>query len=127
MTRLTRHTNTVPRSLNLTNMPVIESNQVPIYGEVTFDVPPERAVASLAGLVGSERWPQMLDLLRALLAKDGKIVVNRLLTEADIRDRLQISLASAKRILDRHGDVQAGRFWRMTETKFQECVRNRKF
>lgn len=90
-------------------------------------VTPEAAAASIASLVGSDRWPAFLDLMQTILRPHGKAIVNRLLTERDLQERLQISLASAKRILEHNADVQAGRYWRMTETRFQECIRNRRF
>jgi hypothetical protein len=54
--------------------------------------------------------------------------VNRLLTVEDLMVRLDVPESVARKILKFHGDIQVGgRAWRMTEGRYEECIRNKRF
>lgn len=87
------------------------------------------AIAS--GLVSGIRDPlQSSELIRdlnKLLEPSGLFVGHRLLNANDLAVRLSVPVSVAKKCLNNHGDIQVGRKWRMTEARFAECVRGKRF
>jgi hypothetical protein len=88
-------------------------------------------VTIASGLVGALSDPlRGSDLIRdlnGLLGPSGLMIAHKLLNADDLAYRLQISGPHAKVLLNKHADVQCGRYWRMTEQRYSECVRKGRF
>lgn len=61
------------------------------------------------------------------LSPIGLVMVHKLLDARDIQRRLQVPLHTAKQILNAHGDIKVSRYWRMSEERYRECLKNRNF
>jgi hypothetical protein len=83
------------------------------------------------GLVSHLRDPlkgsELIRDLNKILAPSGLCLGHRLLNAEDLALRLSVTKTEAKDFLNTHGDVQCGRWWRMSEARFNECVRNGRF
>lgn len=101
-------------------MPVLDEQQ-----------PQLTSTAIAGGLVSSLRDPlkssALLRDLNSLLTPSGLAMVHRELNAEDLAGRLSIPLSIARKIMNVHGDIQAGRYWRMTESRYAECVKKGRF
>jgi hypothetical protein len=83
-------------------------------------VAPETALAILASLIGTSRWEPFLDLLRVLLAKDGKQIVDEMMTPKQFAQRTKVCEDIARKEFNSKPTVRIGRSRRMTESTFRK-------
>jgi hypothetical protein len=86
---------------------------------------PESALATLCNCIGTDRWPGLLDLMKVLLARDGKRVVDEMMTVKDFAARTKCSTDTAYKAFANYPTVKIMGCRRMTETAFQKHFLNR--
>lgn len=80
------------------------------------------AIATLAALIDSPQWPQVVFLIDSLLEKNGKGVFPRLLGPKDLAVILNCSTHQASKLLSSPGThtTRIGRFPRMTREQLEK-------
>lgn len=81
---------------------------------------PEAALAVLCQSIGTERWPGLLDLMQTILAKDGKMIVEKALTAKNFAAIMDVSIQKARYEFQKKPTFTVGKERRMSYTTLRK-------